>query len=695
MQRQLKLTTIMLMVLSLSAIIAPTALFAANSIHLAGPVNKPVVDGDSVGIPIYIVNDTPLGGVSLGFIYNSNTVEVTSVQQGPALNTGGATNFLVQFNPSQNTLLIGWINFTPTNPLVVHNTETLLVTLWVRVPIGTPAQCVDFDSVFVAPGGYFVFAPDDGSVVDVQYFDNGTSDLNIAGGCNVVTNTPPVVADIPDQTIAEGGAFATITLDNFVTDTENADNTIVWTAASGTPNGFSVAIDANRIATITHPGGEFSGSATFTFTATDPGSLFASNNATFTVTPVNDPPVVTDIPNQTVAFGASFATVSLDNFVSDPDHADNQMTWTFTGNTQLSVAINASRVATISKPSADWSGSETITFRATDPGALFSSDAATFTVQSSVAVITLNDDSLFYNGYQHGPNPAGQAIIITNSGNGALNWTATENTDWLSLTSTSGTAPGGFTANVDITTLNIGRHTASISITSPQASNSPQSVTIVVDIIDDVDIKLTPDQLTFSTLVGTNPASQQVGISNNSPSGIQFNWGAVETTPWLSINPGSGTSPSTVDFNIDVTGLLPGNYTAKVIIKQISAIATGIEDDEDTVSVTLNVDFQTGVDDLGGTMPTAFSLEQNFPNPFNPTTSIEFNLPKASNVTLSVYNILGQKVVDLVNSSLSAGNKQIEWDGRDKNGRTVESGVYFYKLTADEYTMTRKMMMLK
>ena len=96
--------------------------------------------------------------------------------------------------------------------------------------------------------------------------------------------------------------------------------------------------------------------------------------------PENEAPVVTDIPNQTIAEGTAFSTINLDDYVSDADNTDAQMNWTFSGNSQLSVNINGSRVATITTPNADWNGAETITFRATDPGNLFSQDSATFTV---------------------------------------------------------------------------------------------------------------------------------------------------------------------------------------------------------------------------------------------------------------------------------------------------------------------------
>ena len=97
------------------------------------------------------------------------------------------------------------------------------------------------------------------------------------------------------------------------------------------------------------------------------------------VTGVNEAPVVSGIPDQTIAEGASFATIALDDYVTDVDNTDAEMTWTYTGNTALTVSI-VDRVATISTPSADWNGAETITFRATDPGALYGEDAATFTV---------------------------------------------------------------------------------------------------------------------------------------------------------------------------------------------------------------------------------------------------------------------------------------------------------------------------
>lgn len=94
-------------------------------------------------------------------------------------------------------------------------------------------------------------------------------------------------------------------------------------------------------------------------------------------------------------------------------------------------------------------------------------------------------------------------------------------------------------------------------------------------------------------------------------------------------------------------------------------------------------------------IPQRFALEQNAPNPFNPLTTIRFALPKAGDVTLAVYNVNGQRVRTLVSGHQSAGLKSVLWDGRNDLGESVTSGVYLYRLEADEFGATRKMVLLK
>jgi hypothetical protein len=93
-------------------------------------------------------------------------------------------------------------------------------------------------------------------------------------------------------------------------------------------------------------------------------------------------------------------------------------------------------------------------------------------------------------------------------------------------------------------------------------------------------------------------------------------------------------------------------------------------------------------------LPTSYDLAQNFPNPFNPTTTIRLALPTASDYSLEIYNIAGQKVRNFTGYS-EATVLDIEWDGKDASGSTVASGVYFYKVVAGQFSATKRMVMLK
>lgn len=104
----------------------------------------------------------------------------------------------------------------------------------------------------------------------------------------------------------------------------------------------------------------------------------------------------------------------------------------------------------------------------------------------------------------------------------------------------------------------------------------------------------------------------------------------------------------------------------------------------------------TAVDESNTSIiPTTFELQQNYPNPFNPTTMIRFGLPTKSQVTLKIFNLLGQEVTTLVDEVLPAGTHSTEWDGRDQAGVEVATGIYFYKLVAGDFIETKKMMLVK
>ena len=97
----------------------------------------------------------------------------------------------------------------------------------------------------------------------------------------------------------------------------------------------------------------------------------------------------------------------------------------------------------------------------------------------------------------------------------------------------------------------------------------------------------------------------------------------------------------------------------------------------------------------GATAPSIFSLSPNYPNPFNPTTTIRFSLPQAGEAGLSIYNLLGQRMATLVHGVQEAGPHVLQWNGRDDAGRELASGVYFYRLQAGAQVETRKLLLLR
>ena len=99
-------------------------------------------------------------------------------------------------------------------------------------------------------------------------------------------------------------------------------------------------------------------------------------------------------------------------------------------------------------------------------------------------------------------------------------------------------------------------------------------------------------------------------------------------------------------------------------------------------------------DDHSG-FPEHPELYQNFPNPFNPTTTIDYNLARSSHVSLTLYDILGRRIRQLIDTEQSSGSQSAIWDGTDDDGNPVAGGIYFYRLRAGDFGETKKMLLLK
>jgi hypothetical protein len=115
----------------------------------------------------------------------------------------------------------------------------------------------------------------------------------------------------------------------------------------------------------------------------------------------------------------------------------------------------------------------------------------------------------------------------------------------------------------------------------------------------------------------------------------------------------------------------------------------------DNVEIKARFEPILSVDDILKPIPTEFVLRQNYPNPFNPETTIEYQLAKDCQVEITVYNINGQEVVNLVNDEKAAGAYSLIWNAMDESGSRVPSGVYLYRISTPYYNDVRKMILLR
>jgi immune inhibitor A len=123
---------------------------------------------------------------------------------------------------------------------------------------------------------------------------------------------------------------------------------------------------------------------------------------------------------------------------------------------------------------------------------------------------------------------------------------------------------------------------------------------------------------------------------------------------------------------------------------------SNISDSGPTMTADFTVTFASPAEDeIDDVLPLAFELDQNCPNPFNNETQISFSLAEGSQIDLKVYNILGQSISTLISDYYEAGTYHIAWDGSDSDGNEVSTGVYFYRLTTNAESYSRKMLLLK
>ncbi|MFC2102948.1 choice-of-anchor D domain-containing protein [Bacteroidota bacterium] len=198
-------------------------------------------------------------------------------------------------------------------------------------------------------------------------------------------------------------------------------------------------------------------------------------------------------------------------------------------------------------------------------------------------------------------------------------------------------------------------------------------------------IAINPTDLDFGEVLINNDSTMIFTIMNSGNASLEIN-NILSSEPAFTVNITGDTLAPGNDMDVGVT-FTPTEEKQYNGIIEIVHNALG---SPDSVTVT-GSGIITGIEDeLLNTIPTEFVVYQNFPNPFNPKTSIIFGLPEASKVKLTLFNFLGEEVTSLFEGYKNAGYHQVEFDATN-----LPSGIYFYQLQADEFVQTKKMILMK
>jgi Bacterial Ig domain/FG-GAP-like repeat len=343
---------------------------------------------------------------------------------------------------------------------------------------------------------------------------------------------PPQVDDIPDQTISEGGVFALIHLDDFVSDADHNDSDMVWTFLFN--NALMVSIE-NRVAIITAPDSDWNGSETIQFIATDPDLQTDYDYATFTVNPLNDPPtMIHPIPDVAVLEDSPDTIIDLSHTFSDVDTStnDDNLTLSVSANSDPSLVTAAIVDETLTLAyQLDCFGEAHITIRATDNPGAWVEDSFTVTVSAvndaPLAVPdTLETDedtplSIHVLINDTDPDP-GDAIFISHitpalHGSVELNTQQTlvtyrpnehyTGTDTFDYTISDGTLTGNTVAvTITIDPVNDAPVLATPIADVAVLEDSPDTIMDLSHTFADVDIATSGDNLTLSVSANSDPS---------------------------------------------------------------------------------------------------------------------------------------------------------------------------------------------
>jgi len=341
--------------------------------------------------------------------------------------------------------------------------------------------------------------------------------------------------------------------------------------------------------------------------------------------------------------------------------------------------------------------------------------------------LAVSADYAYFVMQKDGRFPDVQEIILTHTGPMGVSYSVSCGTAWLESTPASGTTVDTVQLAISDSTLDVGSYFTTVVFIDPAAADSSVDVSVRLDVVSLPDDTLSIDPAMVETdQVGSTPI---IGRINNEATSItlalqyataDITIDSVRAGPTL---PGDISLTTTIDgdsglvtveWQADSVFTPAQHYLADLFFTAGSDAKTTTIDPvvNDTLCSTvltggvaltptispgeINISMPTGIDqEHGQTTIDRYDLAQNWPNPFNSTTLIVYELPQQSKVLVEVFNVLGQRVTVLESGVKPAGSHMLRWDGKSAEGSSVPSGVYFYRLRAGGTSLVRKAILVK
>ncbi len=539
---------------------------------------------------------------------------------------------------------------------------------------------------FTPATGVFTLSATDGfsgtAMVIVTVTDpQAASDVDtIIAVVTPMPNTAPVV-DLVDTVTFNYGGVRYVDLWGGTTDTQTHDTLLIYDITDNQDSLLATYVDSTGELRL-EATDDWNGNASVYVSVEDPEGLMGYDTVQVVVTALpNTAPVVT-LPDTVIFRTDSTHVMTLWDYVVDDESADNALTYSFSRDSlELGCSyFSVTGELTIFSDSV-WSGESYLHVTATDPGSLQGIDSILVIVQPlpNTAPVFSLPDTITFRADSAVTLVVWDYIADAESPDSLLILDGSESNDSLLVEFEPSTGVLTFTAEV-------GYHGTAYMYASaqdPEGLFGYDTVTVVVTRAPKTPPEVNlPDSLTFDA--DTSITLDVWSLVTDSYNDTLLYYAFSTSNDSLLQSYESSTGIVTISAEAGWSGLA---VLRLVVTDPDTAIG------RDSVFVTVTPAMSVGEDD--DLLPQSFALHQNYPNPFNPATLIEYSVPRSSHIVVAVYNVLGQEIDRLVDDERPAGRHSVFWEGTDSNGRQVASGIYFYRMQAGEFVVTKKMVLLK